>query len=100
MTPRQIFDELLAMQTVPGVVTCMGALAYVGSPNPAFISIDVVSWRGGTYTKVDLTGIVGGDDFAELLSAGWRAIATLESRRIAGDANPGEGDFIKHLGRA
>lgn len=40
------------------------------------------------------------DDFPEALAAASRAVSLLESSRIIGAANPGEGDFIKHLGRA
>lgn len=40
------------------------------------------------------------DDFPEAVAAAGYAVSLLESSRIVGPANPGEGDFIKHLGRA
>lgn len=92
MDARGFRAELLRMETC---VSTLGVYVSTIGDLPLKVYADA---RGASYRSYDLFGFYAGD-FAEAAAMAWRHIAALESRRICGAANVGEGDFVKYPGR-
>lgn len=84
----------------------------ITNPSALVVSLDIARYEFGAPLTLSVYGSVNAgagyprvvcgqpfDNFSAALDAAGRAVSLFESCRIVGDANPGEGDFVKHLGR-
>ncbi len=103
MTPREIRRELNLMTNAFGPRAVYAQLAIWANAgpfdNPDAPPANLWIWVGrSSYSETDLFS--GADEeLRPLVDGAWRALALLDSRRIAMDECPGQGEFIRYAGR-